>query len=357
MKLVKIFGMVLALHIVLLTIFFLSPGCQSTPRTVAEAPPVEAPVVPVSENWSSRPAPISPAPGPVLSGLTPAERARLAPSRPDDPSSFIGADAPPPVLAPAPVAAPAGPATYTVAAGDSLWKIARKFGTTTAELMKINAGLKADALRPGDVVNLPAGAASASSAPATTTTQAVTSSAATSTYVVRSGDSLSRIAARNGTTVAALRQANNLRSDVLQIGQALVIPGGVASQGAPTIGETPAAPAARGAGGVRVTVGGGETLGSIAARFDVTVAELMAANNITDPRRLRAGQELVIPGFQPVGAPAPAPAPAPRTPAPAAPAPVAPPPLPAPQPAPLDLDTLVPLDAPVVPIDEPVPQP
>ncbi|NCA22884.1 MAG: LysM peptidoglycan-binding domain-containing protein, partial [Crocinitomicaceae bacterium] len=46
----------------------------------------------------------------------------------------------------------------------------------------------------------------------------------TKKYTVRSGDTLSQIAARNRTTVARIKKANRLRSDRLSIGQVLVIP-------------------------------------------------------------------------------------------------------------------------------------
>lgn len=44
-------------------------------------------------------------------------------------------------------------------------------------------------------------------------------------HVVRRGETLTEIAAREGVTVAALMEANNLRSDVIQIGQRLILPG------------------------------------------------------------------------------------------------------------------------------------
>ncbi len=356
MKLVKIFGMVLALHVVLLTIFFLSPGCQSTPKN---PPPAAAPedvepisqVVPASENWSSQSSayagpstPVSQAP---ITGLTPAERARSAPTRPDDSSAFFGgaADAPaagaPRTQAPPPAAS--ATSTYTVVAGDSLWKISRQFGLTIAELQKMNPGMRGNSLKPGDVIKAPASAAPDAGA------QAVTSAAATATYVVRSGDSLSKIAARNGTTIAALRSANNLATDVIQIGQKLIIPAGASA-------PEPEAAAPR-VEGVSVVIQSGETLGEIAHRFDVSVQDLMRANNIANARRVRAGQTIVIPGFQAVEGGSSAPVVTPR---PAAPnRQSAPPPVEAPPPSDraLDLDTLVPDDAPIVPIDEPMPAP
>jgi LysM repeat protein len=131
----------------------------------------------------------------------------------------------------------------------------------------------------------------------------VSSTAATATYIVRSGDSLSKIAARNGTTVSALRELNSLRSDLLQIGQELKIP--AAPAGAPNAmgASSPLPPPGATSSGDQVTikVQRGDTLGEIARKFDVTVADLMSANNITDPTRIRVGQTLVIPGFQAVG--------------------------------------------------------
>ncbi|GAB4504800.1 MAG: hypothetical protein Fur0043_17940 [Anaerolineales bacterium] len=56
--------------------------------------------------------------------------------------------------------------------------------------------------------------------------------------------------------------------------------------------------AAQETGGPVYIVQAGDTLSSIAARFDVTLDDLMAANDITDPNLLSAGQELVIPGME-----------------------------------------------------------
>jgi len=391
MKLIKVFGMVLALHIVLLTVFFLSPGCQSTPQKPVEtAEPQEAAPAPVAaaENWTNQPAAtgyagsgsaLTPTPASgyatasaaPLTGLTPAERVRAAPSRPANPDEFIGgvSSFSSQSAAPAQPAAGAAPALteYTVKPGDSLWRISRAFSTTVGEIVAANPGVKADSLKPGDVLKIPAGAAvSPSAAPAGAAS--VTSAAATSTYTVKPGDSLSKIAARNGTTVAALKKINNLTSDVIQIGQVLVVPGGAAG---------PAPGPAREAvptGGVTVTVQRGDTLGAIARKFDVSVRDLMEVNGITDPRRVRAGQVLVIPGYEAVGSgQVPSeqrPFTAPRAAESAAPPPAtavapsetepAPEDTPATEPVTGDLDDLIPpdvLDAPVVPIDEPVPQP
>ncbi|PIB49712.1 hypothetical protein AOA57_09850, partial [Pseudomonas sp. 2588-5] len=83
------------------------------------------------------------------------------------------------------------------------------------------------------------------------------------TYTVVSGDNLSVIAKRFGTTTVALRNANNLTSDVLRIGQVLTIPNGQ---------TTPPPTEERTTFTYRVV--SGDTLSSIATRFGVTVPSI-----------------------------------------------------------------------------------
>ena len=107
--------------------------------------------------------------------------------------------------------------------------------------------------------------------------------AASGTHVVRSGDTLSAIAARNGTTVRALIEANSIKDpDHIVAGSKLRIP---ASGGS-------AAPAAA----TSYVVKQGDTLGRIASRFGTTVAAIARANNISDPNRIRIGTTLAVTG-------------------------------------------------------------
>ncbi|HEM4120011.1 TPA: LysM peptidoglycan-binding domain-containing protein, partial [Streptococcus suis] len=82
---------------------------------------------------------------------------------------------------------------YTIKSGDSLSAIAAKFNTTVAELQRLNGITNPDKIYAGQVIKVKATGGTSSS---TTTT---------STYVVKSGDTLSGIAARFGTTVSALQ--------------------------------------------------------------------------------------------------------------------------------------------------------
>jgi LysM repeat protein len=119
------------------------------------------------------------------------------------------------------------------------------------------------------------------------------------TYTVVRGDSISSIAKKNQLTKTELVVANGLRvSSVIRVGQKLIIPAKTAQ--VPTTAATAATAAAVPADKpvadvVKHVVKQGETLGAIARKYGVRQGEIAVANNITDPRKIRPGQELVIP--------------------------------------------------------------
>jgi len=158
-----------------------------------------------------------------------------------------------------------------------------------------SVGIRYSPTRPGTTV-----ASALASQPVTDVTPATT-------YTVSKGDSLYSIAKKNGILKADLAAANHLKTAAaLHIGQKLVIPsksGQPAAENAPAETAAALAKAPDQAAGEKApmtdatkhTVKPGETLGAIARKYGVKQGDIAVANNITDPRKIQPGQELVIP--------------------------------------------------------------
>ncbi|MBD5460859.1 MAG: LysM peptidoglycan-binding domain-containing protein [Lachnospiraceae bacterium] len=99
-----------------------------------------------------------------------------------------------------------GVTTYTVQSGDTLWLLARRYGTTVDAIKQLN-NLTSDVLNIGQVLKIP-----------------VSPNTSYFEYTVRSGDTLWLLARRYGTTVDEIKRINGLTSDILNIGQILKIP-------------------------------------------------------------------------------------------------------------------------------------
>jgi LysM repeat protein len=136
-------------------------------------------------------------------------------------------------------AAPASTAarTYTVKSGDTLGGIAGRHGVRLSQVLSWN-GLKVTSIiYPGQKIRLGAGTAVAA-APAKAAAPAATRSAS---YVIKSGDTLSGIAARHGVKLADVLSANRLKvTSIIYPGQKLAIPGKTAVQPASSV--TPLVP-------------------------------------------------------------------------------------------------------------------
>jgi LysM repeat protein len=353
MNILKLLGVVVGIHVVAYLVIA-QPGCRSTatkPATSSTAIAPAARSVPSGElQPSGELSPIS-LNLPFAQAPAPAGD-RFAPTRP-------GTEA---------AAAESTPAkTYTVKKGDSLYTIAHKNGITVNDLAAANNLATSVTLRLGQKLVVPTkgGAAAAPAAPASPASYGARSSgpapapvAGGATYTVKSGDTLSKIASRNHTTSDALRTLNGISGDHLKIGQVLQLPGNGSVAPSPALPPPPAAMptsssslAASSGPGVH-TVAPGESAESIARKYQISVGELVRANQITDPKKIRIGQVLTIPGAGAARAAKPAPSLVPEiAPASAEPAaPVAPVvPVIAPD---AGADAV---DAPMVPVDEPSP--
>ena len=250
MKILKVFGFVVAIHLSALILLFAIPGCSSTSKTPPS--PGETAAKPTSPAAASTATP----------SITPAATREAGPS-----SSAITFNPNVPA-APAPAA---------------------------------SAGDRYSPTRPGTPV---AGAL---------LVEPVTDVTPASTYIVKANDNLWTIARKNNITLAQLTAANGLSANAsLKPGQKLIIPaqtGSGVSSGSLSAASASGAKAVDPSAGISVTRAGaeglkhvvksGETLGSIARRYEVRSADVALANNISDPAKIRPGMELIIPGWQP----------------------------------------------------------
>lgn len=239
MKILQIFGWVIGFHLAVFICIFATPGCNSGPRSMP-TPDATVPTASTEAPTVNANTFTLPAPQPVDLGTassTPLSASgHAAPTRPGSAAAVAVTPAKPVVENVAPVS------TYTVERGDSLWSIAKKHGLSVSELAKANSVSTGTALKPGRKLIIPG----------------------------KPGAAPKDLAASAPSTVAPAASA----------------PATVAR---PANGEA-----------VKHTVASGESLGVIARKYQVSVGELAAANNITDPSKVRAGQQLVIPGFKAV---------------------------------------------------------
>lgn len=149
--------------------------------------------------------------------------------------------------------------TYVVQKGDTLYSIANKLGTTVSELKKEN-NLTSNTLQIGEVLRVP--------------TKEIYEEEE-NIYIVKKGDTLYSIAMANNTTVDELKKANNLTSNILSTGQLLKIPSALLPESTYTVKK-------------------GDSLYSIANKYNTTVDELKRINNLTS-NILSIGQILKLP--------------------------------------------------------------
>jgi len=180
---------------------------------------------------------------------------------------------------------------YSVRAGDTMWDIARAFGTTVGGLRRINyiergsriyVGQK---LRiPSDATKLKTGSKSSRQLAAKTETSGNGSTSASAkqsgskkNYTVRAGDTLWDIARMFGTTTSRIRKFNGLgRSSRIYPGQKLTVQTGA------------------GVNYVVHKIKKGETLGRIARMYRTTISRILANNSLTDPDDIRVGDKLKV---------------------------------------------------------------
>lgn len=142
--------------------------------------------------------------------------------------------APTPADATPVAAAPSSTGTYTIAKGDTVGKIASKFGVTTLAVLTANNLGWSTIIYPGQVLTIPGKAAAPTAQPvlnaqpvvAVTPVSPPAAAPASGSYVIQSGDNITKIASKFGVTAQAILTANGLsKTSIIYAGKKLVIPG------------------------------------------------------------------------------------------------------------------------------------
>lgn len=185
-------------------------------------------------------------------------------------------------------------ATYVVVKGDSAELIARKHKVRTSDLLSVNGLDRNSILKIGQELKIPANGIMQPQTASRADSVSVNSSLDTEIYVVARGDTLSRIAQRRGMTVRQIMSINGLKSHKIMVGQKLRLAKVSAAQQAASNAGKPQSKTDAAAGEISHTVLPGETLGAIAIKYGSSVKAIAERNKIADPRKIRAGQVLLI---------------------------------------------------------------
>ena len=311
MKISKVFGFVLCLHLGVIAVLIVQPGCRTTqPPTQTyqqnstigmKVQKTSIGLIPATRVDDS----IDPA---FNAGFDASTDGRYAPTSPTNELSELDQVTPKlePIpstpLAPlAPTVDVAGPSfeSYAVKKGDSLWAIAKRHNVSLSELYTANGLNQNSVLKIGQKIQIPVEGGTA--AVKTETADAYQPSGynmASEDYTVKAGDNLSKIASKFDTSVSALKAANNKTSNVIRVGEKLMVPVGAAAasgiSAAPEVSTQKTVAVTSIPTGRTHTVKAGEYPGTIARQYGMTTSELLAVNGISDPRKIQIGQKLNV---------------------------------------------------------------
>lgn len=167
---------------------------------------------------------------------------------------------------------PNGSGSYTVRRGETLWEISRAHNISLSSLKKANS-LTSNRIYPGRKLIIPGKKGNQ-----------VKSKSSNYTYIVKRGDSLSKLAKKFGVPVRAIKKLNRLKSNTIYPKMKLKIPQTGSSN---TLASNKKSPTV-------YKVKRGDNLWEIAKLFGVTVQDIVKWNNISNPSKLTKGKKLKI---------------------------------------------------------------
>ncbi|CAI3378972.1 LysM peptidoglycan-binding domain-containing protein [Enterococcus cecorum] len=191
--------------------------------------------------------------------------------------------------------------TYTVVAGDSVWKIAHQFGISMDTLRSLN-NIQNNFIYPGQVLKIQVSNTVTPSTPSSNQTTTTT----TGSYTVKAGDSLWKIANQHGLSLSQLKSINHLSSDLIYPGQKLVVKSGATSTSITTSSQSTVTnqvtnqtttPVSRPSANTQAsyTVKAGDSLWAIATKHGLSVSQLKSLNQLSSDM-IYPGQKLTVKG-------------------------------------------------------------
>ena len=188
-----------------------------------------------------------------------------------------------------------GNGTYTVKAGDSLYRIAKNHNISLQELKNLN-NLSSNLIMPGQVLKVSGQVSSSQPSTNTNTSQSSnqTQTNGNGTYTVKAGDSLYRIAVNHNISLQELKNLNNLSSNLIMPGQVLKVSGQVSSS-QPSTNTSQNSNQTQTSGNGTYTVKAGDSLYRIAVNHNMSLQELKNLNNLSS-NLIMPGQVLKVSG-------------------------------------------------------------